>query len=141
VLYDKIYRNHLYQLASDHDSYKQPKVSVLPLQQVKDQLTGEFKSRELVPKARDYSELKYVEDMTASVYLLNQKWPLALSLAGCMVLSRRLVHMNATSTRESIYILQTSLAKKQHNALHLGKLVLYVLNLCTLVSTSVLTGI
>ena len=140
VLYDKIYRHHLYSVASDVDLYKQPKTA-MPRQQVREQLLTDFQSHELRPTARDFSELKYVEDMTTSSYLLDQKWPLALSILGCLVLSRRLVHMNATSTKQSIYIMQNTAGKKQHNILHLSKLVLYVFNLCTLFSTTVLTGI
>jgi hypothetical protein len=110
VLFDKIYRPKIHSYVLEHSSYKHPVSLVKELgpptnEQLRSLLTTMHLTSVDTSSVSnvDYAEIKYVEDMGQSRYMLFQKVPFICSLALCIAFGRNLLWANKNMIRVSVY--------------------------------------
>lgn len=75
-----------------------------------------------------FRELDYIERMSKTRYQLLYKYPLILCLAGSFFFKNLVVRSHSNLLKRNFYLRINHPAKKLHNGLHFGLLILYVGN-------------
>jgi hypothetical protein len=88
-----------------------------------------------------FLELDYLETCTRTRYQLLYKYPLILCLVSSFYFKRVVLRAHADLLSRSFYLRLNTGAKRTHNGLHFGLLVLYVGNFASMIMGSMLSGV
>ena len=88
-----------------------------------------------------FKELDYLEHMSKTRYQLLYKFPLIICIAGSFFFKNLVLRSHANLLKRSFYLRLNTPAKKMHNGLHFGLLILYVGNFASLLMGTLFSGI